>query len=74
MARMMADCRRWPSDINCSLTIIGEEDEVVEAAAQHAASSHGHEDNEEMRQQLRGFLEPAEAYTNEPRAKEPMPG
>jgi predicted small metal-binding protein len=74
MARMMADCRRWPSDSNCSLTIIGEEDEVVRAAAEHAASVHGHEDTPEMREQLRQFLEPAEQYSNAPREKEPMPG
>ncbi|MDQ2938998.1 MAG: DUF1059 domain-containing protein, partial [Actinomycetota bacterium] len=43
MARKMADCRRFPSDSNCSLTIIGEEDEVVETAAQHAVSVHQHE-------------------------------
>ena len=74
MARMMADCRRFPSDSNCSLTIIGEEDEVVRAAAEHAASVHGHEDTPEMREQVRQFLEPAEAYSNEPRVHEPMPG
>jgi predicted small metal-binding protein len=74
MARMMADCRRFPSDSNCSLTIIGEEEEVVRAAAEHAASVHGHEDTPEMRQQLRDFLEPAEQYSNEPRAQEPLPG
>ena len=73
MARMMADCRRWPSDTNCSLTIIGEEEEVVRAAAEHAASVHGHEDNKEMRKQIREFLEPAEAYSNAPRTPEPMP-
>jgi hypothetical protein len=74
MARMMADCRRWPSDINCSLTIIGEEDEVIRAAAEHAASAHGHEDTPELREQLRSFLEPAENYSNAPRVQEPMPG
>jgi hypothetical protein len=74
MARMMADCRRWPSDANCSLTIIGEEDEVIRAAAEHAASVHGHEDTPEMREQLQAFLEPAEAYSNEPRAQEALPG
>jgi predicted small metal-binding protein len=63
MARMMADCRRWPSESNCSLVIIGEEDEVVRAAAEHAASVHGHEDTAEMREQLKQFLEPAESYT-----------
>jgi Protein of unknown function (DUF1059) len=74
MARVMADCRRWPSETNCSLTIIGEEDEVIGAAAEHAASVHGHEDTPEMREQLRALLEPAEAYANEPRAQEALPG
>jgi hypothetical protein len=74
MARVMADCRRWPSDANCSLTIIGEEEEVVAAAAEHSVSAHGHEDTPELREQLRDFLEPAEAYTNADRAQEPMPG
>ena len=35
MARKMADCRRCPSESNCSLTIIGEEEEVIRAAAEH---------------------------------------
>jgi hypothetical protein len=74
MSRLMADCRRWPSEINCSLVIIGEEDEVVQAAAEHAASVHGHEDTPELRAQLREFLEPAESYTAGPREKEPLPG
>ena len=74
MARMMADCRRWPSESNCSLVIIGEEDEVVQAAAEHAASVHGHDDNEEMREQLRGFLEPADQYTAERQAEGAAPG
>lgn len=73
MARMMADCRRWPSDSNCSPTIVGEQDEVVRAAAEHAASVHGHEDTPELREQLRAFLEPAEAYSNAPREHEAMP-
>ena len=40
MSRVMADCRRWPSESNCSLTIIGEEDEVVTAAAQQLNHSN----------------------------------
>jgi predicted small metal-binding protein len=74
MARMMADCRRWPSETNCSLTIIGEEDEVVRAASEHAQSVHGHEDNQELRDGIRNLLEPADAYTNEPRTQQPLPG
>jgi len=73
MARVMADCRRWPSEANCSLTIMGEEEEVVRAAAEHAVSVHGHEDSPEMREQIRDLLEPAESYSNEPREREAMP-
>jgi predicted small metal-binding protein len=73
MARMMADCRRFPSESNCSLVIIGEEDEVARAAAEHAVSVHGHEDSPEMREQIREFLEPAESYTAEARPQESMP-
>ncbi|HKP88353.1 MAG TPA: DUF1059 domain-containing protein [Thermoleophilaceae bacterium] len=69
MGRVVADCRRWPSESNCSLTIIGEEDEVVRAAAEHAVSVHGHEDTEELRTQTRGFLEPEESY--QPGGREP---
>jgi hypothetical protein len=74
MARKIADCRRWPSESNCSLTIIGDEEEVVRAAAEHAASVHGHEDTPELRQQVREFLEPEESYVQGSREKEPMPG
>ena len=74
MARVMADCRRFPSDSDCSLTILGEEDEVIRAAAEHAASVHGHEDTPELREQIKDFIEPADRYSNEPRAQEAMPG
>jgi len=69
----MADCRRFPSDSQCSLTIIGEQEEVMRAAAEHAASVHGHEDTPEFREQMSQFLEPAEAYSNEPREQEALP-
>ena len=74
MARVMADCRRFESDSNCSLVIIGEEDEVIRAAAEHGASVHGHEDTPEMREKMRDFLEPAEAYSAADREKEALPG
>ncbi|MCX4657869.1 DUF1059 domain-containing protein [Streptomyces uncialis] len=54
--RKVADCRDYPSESNCSLTIAGEEEEVVRAAAEHAASVHGHENTPELRDQLRGML------------------
>lgn len=74
MGRVMADCRRFESESNCSLVIIGEEEEVVRAGAEHAASVHGHEDSPEMREQLRGLLEPADNYVAGPREKEALPG
>jgi hypothetical protein len=74
MGRVMADCRRWPSESNCSLTIIGEEEEVVRTAVEHAVSVHGHEDSDELRSQTREFLEPEESYKPGTREQEPMPG
>ena len=55
--RKVADCRRFPSDSNCSLTITGTEDEVLKAATEHAVSSHGHKDTPELRNQVRAMLE-----------------
>lgn len=54
--RKIADCRDFPSDSKCSLTIAGEEEEVVRAAAMHAADVHGHKDTPELRDQLRKML------------------
>jgi hypothetical protein len=74
MGRVMADCRRFPSEMNCSLTIIGEEDEVIRTAAEHAQSVHGHEDSPEMREQIARLLETEESYVPGTRAQEPFPG
>ena len=74
MARVMADCRRFPSDMNCSLTIIGEEHEVLPVSIDHAIKAHGHEDTPELREQVEALLEPADAYQPGRREKEPLPG
>jgi hypothetical protein len=55
---MVADCRLFPSEKNCSLTIAGTEEEVLAVAIRHAVSEHGHADSPELRQQLRGMLRP----------------
>jgi len=73
MERMMADCRRFESDATCSLTIIGERDEVIAAAAQHAAAVHGHADTPELRVQLTALLEPESGYVAGARTPEPFP-
>ncbi len=69
----MADCRRFPSDANCTLTLIGDEEEVVRAAAEHAASVHSHEDTPEFREQIRGMLEPESDFTPGEREPEELP-
>jgi predicted small metal-binding protein len=74
VGRVVADCRRWPSESNCTLTLIGEEEELINAAAEHAASVHGHEDTPELREQIKGLLEPEESYKPGTREQEPMPG
>jgi len=56
MGRKVADCRDFPSDSGCTLTISGEEHEVIAAAALHASSVHGHEDNDELRSWLKENL------------------
>jgi predicted small metal-binding protein len=56
MSRKIADCRDFPSDSKCTLTIAGEEEEVVRAAAVHAADVHGHKDTPELRAELRKML------------------
>ena len=59
-SRKVADCRRFPSENGCSVTISGPENEVLEVAVQHAVASHGHQDTPELRQQLRTMLEDEE--------------
>ena len=54
--RKYVDCREYPSEKNCSLKISGTEEEVFEAAVQHAISAHGHEDNPELREWVRSSL------------------
>jgi hypothetical protein len=60
MARKMIDCRQMPSEINCTLTIAGEPEEVLDAATLHAADKHGHPNTPEFREELRGALQDAE--------------
>ena len=54
--RKSIDCRNYPSDKNCSLKISGTESEVLDAAVQHAVSTHGHKNSPELREQLKSML------------------
>jgi len=54
--RKIVDCREFPSESNCSLTIAGTETEVVKAATEHAVSSHGHTAGPELTEAIRSSL------------------
>ncbi len=54
--RKVADCRQFPSEKNCTLTIAGTEEEVLAVAVWHATHAHGHKETPELRQQIRAML------------------
>lgn len=54
--RMVADCRDFPSESGCTLTIAGEESEVLDAAVAHAVAVHRHEESSELREMIRSGL------------------
>lgn len=54
MARKYIDCRDYPGP--CTLAIAGEEEEVVQAQAEHLASAHSMEDTPELRSYIRSVL------------------
>ncbi|WP_019140277.1 DUF1059 domain-containing protein [Noviherbaspirillum massiliense] len=54
MTRKYIDCREFPSDMNCSVALSADtEQELLDAAVQHAVTVHKHQDTPEFRQQLR---------------------
>ncbi|MDP3542262.1 MAG: DUF1059 domain-containing protein [Elusimicrobiota bacterium] len=53
--RVTMDCRTMP-EANCSLTISGTEDEVLEVAEPHAINKHGYKKDAGLREQLRSSL------------------
>jgi hypothetical protein len=56
MTRYYVDCREMPSESNCDLAMSGSEQHLVEAAVVPAVTAHGHEDNEELREGIRGAM------------------
>ena len=59
MTRKMIDCAKVPNEINCTLTIAGTEEEVLDAAVAHAVAKHGHQETPELREMIRSGLEDA---------------
>ena len=58
--RKVIDCRWYPSDRACTLSIEGTEEEVLDAATLHAVTAHGHTEGPELREQLRLLLKDVE--------------
>lgn len=54
--RKILDCRSFPNESGCTLTIEGTEEEVLDAGMLHAITAHGHTDGPELREQLRAKL------------------
>jgi hypothetical protein len=54
--RYTADCRLMPSESNCSLTMSGSHDELMDAAIDHDVKAHGHVDTPEFREEVRSSL------------------
>ena len=58
MTRKYIDCRAFPSESKCTVTIAADsEQELMEVALQHAVARHGHQDTPEFRQQLAGAIQ-----------------
>lgn len=54
MVRRYIDCREFPSEMKCTVAISADsEEELVEAATQHAIAVHGEHDTPVFRQEIR---------------------
>ena len=54
MGRKFIDCREYPSEMNCTVALSADSDEeLLEAAVQHAVQVHHHKDTPELRQQIK---------------------
>ena len=58
--RKVIDCRLYPSDNGCTLTMEGTEEELLEAAVDHAVVAHGHTNSPELREKVRSLLRDAD--------------
>jgi predicted small metal-binding protein len=57
MARKYIDCRDYPSEMNCTVSLAADSDEeLLEAAVQHAVAVHGHTDTPELRSQIQALF------------------
>ena len=62
MSRKYIDCREYPSEMHCTVAIAADtEQELIEAAAQHAIAVHRHEDGPGLRDALRQLIREGDA-------------
>jgi predicted small metal-binding protein len=62
MARKYVDCREIPSEMNCTVGIAADsEEELIEAAVQHAVAVHSDNDTPELRSQIKDAMKDTEA-------------
>ena len=58
--RKVIDCRLYPSEKGCTLSMEGTEEELLEAAVDHAVVAHGHTNSPELREKVRSLLRDAD--------------
>jgi predicted small metal-binding protein len=52
--RKYIDCREFPSERKCTIAIVADsEEELIDAAVQHAVSVHGEHDTPEFRSEIK---------------------
>ena len=55
--RRFIDCREYPGEIKCTVALSADSDEeLLEAAVQHAVEVHGMEDSPELRSELKSMF------------------
>jgi hypothetical protein len=52
MAITVFDCARVPEGISCSVKIIGERDDVVQAAHDHLVRTHGETEGDDLQRKV----------------------
>jgi len=69
MSRKYIDCREFPSEMNCTVALSADSDnELLEAAVQHAVTVHKHADSPELRAQLKTLFHEGTPPVQAPRA------
>jgi predicted small metal-binding protein len=58
--RKVVDCRLYPSEKGCTLSIEGTEEEVIEASVNHAVIAHGHTNSPELREKIKSLMKDVE--------------